>query len=69
MSATLTVADAKPGDIIEMIYNNQPSGRYYRVGKPCAIIGKVACYERFTKLKVKVHPTNHCRIVTDIDGF
>lgn len=67
----MTVRDAKPGQIIETLSHGTPTGNVYKIADHCPIIGKVSAYPRFTNIKVKLHPSNECRIIEPdtIDGF
>ena len=60
----MQVKDAVPGEVVETT-----SGNVYKVAHPSEIIGKVACWQQFSKTKVRVHGDNDCRLLMLLEGF
>jgi hypothetical protein len=61
----MTVADCKPGDIIETVHFGIPSGNIYRIGQPISMgASHVKAWREFKQGRVNLHKSNPCRIVT-----
>ena len=65
----MQVKDAVPGEVVETYLDNRPTGNVYRIAHPSEIIGKVACWQQYSKTKVRVHGDNDCRLRTLLEGF
>jgi hypothetical protein len=60
----MQVKDAVPGEVVETT-----GGSVYRIAHPSEIIGKVACWQQYSKTKVRVHGDNDCRLLTLLERF
>ena len=59
----MKVRDAKPGDIVEPLYNGAGYNNLYRVTGFCSANERVTALTRFTKNKVMLYPDNDCRLI------
>lgn len=61
---SLAVRDAKPGEIIETLYNcDVPSGNIYRIAERNEVTGKVTAYKHNRQGKAHLMPSNDCRLI------
>lgn len=58
----MLVSDAKPNDIIEIIIENQPTGRFYKISK--VLTGKeVRAIEILNRRHVRLFPFQKCKLI------